>query len=85
MREAKRKAPKREDNMSIIQEALSVVSRLLIYKLTKRHPPTVPVHIMPGIPRFKWPAFSVIVSPTQPKRRIVPIAMALIKNVTVIS
>ena len=51
--DAKRNAPKRDDKISISHDAFSITSRLFIYKLTKRHPPTVPVHIIPGIPRFK--------------------------------
>ena len=31
-----------------------------------RHPPAPPMHMMPGMPRFRCPAFSVRISPVEP-------------------
>ena len=30
------------------------------------HPPIAPIHIIPGMPRLRWPDFSTIVSPVEP-------------------
>ena len=34
--------------------------------LRNRHPPAPPMHMMPGMPRFRCPAFSVRISPVDP-------------------
>lgn len=56
----------------------------VLYPLIKieapRHPPNVPKHITPGIPKFKCPLFSIKISPVQPKRKTDPIVIALTKR-----
>ena len=37
-----------------------------------RQPPAPPMHITPGMPRFRWPAFSVMISPVEPYMKVAP-------------
>ena len=45
-------------------------------------PPIPPIYIMPGIPRFKCPDFSVSISPVAPYKSGTPLIIAFVKNVT---
>ena len=45
-----------------------------------RHPPAPPMHITPGMPRFSWPPFSVMISPVEPYMKVAPKARESIRK-----
>ena len=45
-----------------------------------RQPPAPPMHMMPGMPRFRWPAFSVRISPVEPYINTAPKASDSIRK-----
>ena len=45
-----------------------------------RHPPAPPMHMMPGMPRFRCPAFSVRISPVEPYMNVAPKARESIRK-----
>ena len=58
------------------------VSTEFSYKNAPIRPAIPPMYIIPGIPRFRFPDFSVMISPRAPYRIPIPCPMAFCINIT---